>query len=101
MKAQWRVGRAWSGVLLTMILASGAHAAEVRLAVGSLDGPVADAVVSLHGATPAVTRTATARMDQQHSAFVPGVERRSIGMHLDELVAAGRVLSSGGQFALA
>ena len=35
------------------------------------------------------------------AAFVPGVERRSIGMHLDELVAAGRVLSSGGQFALA
>lgn len=73
MKAQWRVGRAWSGVLLIMVLASGAHASEVRLAVGSLEGPVAEAVVSLHGATPAATRTATARMDQQHSAFVPGV----------------------------
>ncbi|WP_343125267.1 methylamine utilization protein [Pseudoxanthomonas sp.] len=54
-------------------MASGAHAAEVRLAVGSNTGPAMDAVVSLHGTVPSSTRTATARMDQQHSAFVPGV----------------------------
>ncbi|CAN7389578.1 methylamine utilization protein [Pseudoxanthomonas sp. LjRoot168] len=54
-------------------MASGAHAAEVRLAVGSNTGPAVDAVVSLHGTVPSSTRTATARMDQQHSAFVPGV----------------------------
>ena len=73
MDVQWRVGRAWSGVMLVMAMVSGAHAAEVRIAVGSSTGPAVDAVVSLHGATPSVTRAATARMDQQHSAFVPGV----------------------------
>lgn len=73
MQVQGHAGRAWSGMLLALALASGAHAAEVRVAVGSPGGPVAEAVVSLHGATPVVTRTATARMDQQHSAFVPGV----------------------------
>lgn len=65
--------RAWSGGVLTLAMASGAHAAEVRLAVGSNTGPAVDAVVSLHGTVPSSTRTATARMDQQHSAFVPGV----------------------------
>lgn len=73
MRVRRRVGRAWSGVLLSMAIGSAAHAAEVRLAVGSSSGPVADAVVSLHGATPSTTSSATARMDQQHSAFVPGV----------------------------
>jgi plastocyanin len=65
--------RAWSGGVLALAMASGAHAAEVRLAVGSNTGPAMDAVVSLHGTVPSSTRTATARMDQQHSAFVPGV----------------------------
>ena len=80
MKVQRRVTRVWSGVVLafalTWALASGAHAAEVRIAVGSSTGPAVDAVVSLHGATPSVTRAAAARMDQQHSAFVPGVSKR-------------------------
>jgi len=73
MRAQRREGWTRSGLLLAMVLASGAQAAEVRIAVGSSGGPVGDAVVSLHGATPSTTRTATPRMDQQHSAFVPGV----------------------------
>jgi plastocyanin len=62
-----------------MGLALCVEAAEVRLAVGSGSGPVAEAVVSLHGAAPATTRAATARMDQQHSAFVPAVLPVQVG----------------------
>lgn len=71
-----RVGTHARAALLALGLAAmaGADAADVRIAVGSTaGGPVADAVVSLHGGTPSASRTATARMDQQHSAFVPGV----------------------------
>jgi len=73
MKGRHRARRAWVGGLVAMGLAWCVDAAEVRFAVGSGSGPVADAVVSLHGAVPASTRAATARMDQQHSAFVPAV----------------------------
>lgn len=73
MEGWLRVPRAWFWGLLALGLATCVDAAEVRFAVGSGSGPVADAVVSLHGAVPVSTRAATARMDQQHSAFVPAV----------------------------
>jgi len=84
MASQRRAGSAWT-VVLTLVFAmlSGAHAAEVRIDVGSSGTAAADAVVSLHGTTPSSTTTATARMDQQHSAFVPGVLAVQAGTTVD------------------
>lgn len=74
MGSQQRAWQAWVGLLaLTLALFPRAHAAEVRLDVTSAGAPVGDAVVSLQNGTSTTTRTATARMDQQHSAFVPAV----------------------------
>jgi plastocyanin len=73
MRSQQRAWQAWAGLLALALLFPRAQAAEVRLDVTSAGAPVADAVVSLQDGTSTTTRSATARMDQQHSAFVPGV----------------------------
>lgn len=75
-----RAWQTWTGLLaLAFALLPHAHAAEVRLDVSSAGRPVADAVVSLQGGTPSPPGTATARMEQQHSAFVPGVLPVQVG----------------------
>lgn len=62
------------GMMLASACASQASlAAEVRVDVASAGRPVVDAVVSLHARAPSTARAATARMDQQHSTFTPGV----------------------------
>jgi plastocyanin len=68
--------RAWGVRAIVLLVASVSPcgwAADVKVDIASAGRPVADAVVSLHAAAPAATRTATARMEQQHSTFAPGV----------------------------
>jgi plastocyanin len=70
--------RAFGVMLAVMAACTTGNAAELRVTVGSAGQPVVDAVVSLHGkATPA--RDATARMEQQHSTFAPGILPVQVG----------------------
>ncbi|MBD9468191.1 methylamine utilization protein [Pseudoxanthomonas sp. PXM01] len=74
MGSQHRGWPAWTGLLaLAFTLLPRAQAAEVRFDVTGAGVPVADAVISLQDGTSSSSRNATARMDQQHSAFVPAV----------------------------
>lgn len=72
-------------LLLAAMICASAAAAEVDVRVLDAAGqPVGDAVVSLHGGTPASSRSpnaprATARMEQKHSNFAPGVLPVQVG----------------------
>ena len=74
--------RAWGRGAIVLAVACAipyGWAAEVKVDITSAGRAVDDAVVSLHAAAPAVTRTATARMEQQHSTFAPGVLPVQVG----------------------
>jgi len=72
----WGVGAI---ALAVACLSPRGWAAEVKVDITSAGRPVSEAVVSLHAATGTTTRTATARMEQQHSTFVPGVLPVQVG----------------------
>lgn len=73
------------GLLLLMVLLPlQAAAADLDVVISSQGQPVADAVVSLHGARPQPARAGTrAVMDQRNNTFVPGV----LPVQLDTSVA--------------
>lgn len=73
LEACWNPGALRAALLaLLLVAAPMAGAAELVVQVDDGTAPLADAVVSLHGASPSSAR-GRAVMDQRNTAFVPGV----------------------------
>lgn len=67
------------GLLALLLVAGQAAAARIEVQVASNAAPLADAVISLHGSSPAGPVAVTAVMDQREMAFVPGVLPIQVG----------------------